>query len=197
MQKDVGTSAMHRMPVEYWLHALARLHNDAEKILEKNGVCIPPVCYRHVEEQEERFHQVRRMTDLKFDPKRLDEAICYLYESRLRTFIQGDTKDANLFGTHLLDWECSGKGHPATDLAMVFMQHGIPKEQWNDYLGKYLRARNVQSNFTQMQREFRKAMQYAATVVGYREIIGSSLRPTMPETIKDNQQLVFSLTDYA
>lgn len=196
MQEDVSDKSIAVRPLEYWIHAYALFHRDAEAILREANIVIPDAIRHSVGEYHEQYAQGREHHDFPFDWGRLRESIAYLQRpDSPKTVIHRDGKPGNIVGPYMVDLEDIAVGEPAIDLAMAFTRFAVPEEQWGGYLAQYLSARDGvpvsvdDANVRQLQRGVREAVIYTA----YKELLGSSLRRITPETRAQNATLVQQL----
>ncbi len=185
LQKFISDEVTVIRPLEYWLGSLAMFHRDAERILNDNGVEVQEIEFRSAEGEEERYSQGRRNNLLRFDRARLEDCIDYLRETDYKTFIHRDVKRTHLLGRHLIDLEQSGIGNPGIDLAMLFMEYRVPKEQWDKHLKTYLAIKGSPDEFGQLQ----EGVEVAAYYMANKEVISSSLKPLSPTRIEQNHHL--------
>ncbi len=192
-------------PLEHKLACLARFHREAADILKRNGIEPSEKTICPLERMDDDFSFLRGgklgsgkvLYSLPYDHAFLREVINYLTQTDYKVLVHGDVKRDNWVGKHLVDGEEYGFGHPALDLALLFMQEGLPKEKWGDYLHRYLVQKNNGSGLDNAEEEkLREGMCYAPAYVAVKEILGSTLRECsrlgkylLPETRRDNIKL--------
>lgn len=193
MQKNVADEPTIERTLDYWISSYAMFHREAEGILKDAGIEIPEVKFRDPKEEVERYLQGRKLNSLGLDPVRLQDAMEYLQNTSYKTLVHSDTKKDNHLGRYLVDLELCGMASPAMDLVLLFMQRGIPEEEWDTHLAKYLALKGVSGSFDEEFKQLKEGMEHAKYYKAAKEIISSSLREVTEKTVRDNLQL----TQYA
>lgn len=192
LQKDISEETIEtaaEMPLDYWIGAFALFHREAERILQEEGVNLREVAFKTADHESERYLRGRKNHELKLDLVRFEEAIDYLQTSSPKVLIHNDPKKSNLVGKYIVDLELCGRGHPAIDLALLFMQYGVFEAEWDIHLRKYLTAKGTAESYGDELKNLKEGMRHATHYTAVREIIGSSLREVRPETVMANLQL--------
>lgn len=192
--------------LEHKLACLAQFHREAAEILQRKGVKLSEKWLYPPERMDEEYAFLRNGGGLKgetvlyslpYDPVFLREALAYIEGTDYQVLVHGDVKRDNWVGRHLVDGEEYGFGHPALDLALLFMQESLPRRAWGDYLHRYLVLKNNgHEPDTAEEKKLQEGMPYALAYLAVKEILGSTLRECsrlgkylLPGTRRDNAQL--------
>ena len=193
IQKSIRNQPLQDRGLNYWISSLALFHRQAKSILEEQGIVVPDISFRSVEEQQERYGQGRQNNDLRFNPQQWNDVLSYFQKSPHKTVIHHDPKSANIHGGFLLDYETIATGDAGIDLATQFARYSTPEEQWNQHLELYATLRGIKSILADEVRNLHQSTKEAMAYVIPREVIGSSLRTLTPATARENERLVHYL----
>jgi hypothetical protein len=186
-QEEIPDAPKRELPISYWLGVMAMFHREAEKILLRQGTEVEDITFRSKEEEEEKFLRGSDKNGLKFDKERWADCTAYLAETQYKTLIHHDARRDNLYSSYLTDLEHCGRGHPGIDLAILFMQRGIPEEEWDRHLEVYLKLRGAGESFEEEMKHLKEGVQAAKYYGGAREIISSSLKELRERQIRLNR----------
>ncbi len=170
-------------PLEHKIACMARFHREAVEVLQRNGVKVSEKALYSQERMEDELtflrnaHFLGARYSLPYDAVFIREALTYLEETDYHVLVHGDVKSDNWVGNHLVDGEEYGLGHPALDLALLFMQEELPKSEWKEYLHSYLVLKNNGAEPEPAEeRKLCEGMRYAPVYIAIKEILGSTLR---------------------
>ena len=194
VQRDVSAEATNTvMPIEYWITSLAMFHKESEKILREEGLTeIREYDVRsldHILEQQAMAKHLGHRT-FPLDVKKLEEGIAYLEETSYKTVIHGDNKDANRMGPYLVDLELIGRGSPAVDLGLLFMQYNVPKKDWGRMTDLYLKAKGSEC-IGEERKLLQEGLEFTSHYTAARIVASSSSKMKQKkQTLDENERLI-------
>lgn len=170
--------------VDYWVQTLATFHREAGEILESKGIVVPDLEILDLDIMQFIYESSDKGHDLRFDKHEIKDSVDYLLSTKSNYLVHGDVKKDNRLGEMLIDLESCGKGNPAIDLALIFMQYNISGKEREKYLKDYLTIRGS-VNYERELKELNEGINYAMIYSGCRECWGSHTRRITEQTKKD------------